>query len=255
MHEIVAASFLDALPFIAIGFCAQLIDGALGMAFGVISNTLLISLGIPPAAASAGVHTVEAFTTAASGVSHILHRNVDWRLFSRLLIPGIAGGVLGAYVLTSISAAAARPLVLAYLTIIGLYLLWRALRHEHSERAPKIIEPLGLIGGFLDAAGGGGWGPVVTSNLLVQGSNPRRTVGTVNTVEFFLTVTISATFISQLGLSTFTIVTGGLLVGGVAAAPFGAIVAKRLPTKTLMLLVGIVLTLTSLYGVVSALLR
>src|SRR6478672_2754910 len=172
-----------------IGFAAQLVDGALGMAYGQISSTLLISLGVPPAAASAGVHTAETFTTAVSGISHTAHRNVDWKLFARLVIPGVIGGILGAYVLTRISAATARPIVLTYLACIGLWLLWRGIMHRHAEKEPKIAEPLGLIGGFLDAAGGGGWGPVVTSNLLVQGGTPRKVIGTVNTAEFFLTAT------------------------------------------------------------------
>ncbi|WP_294392466.1 sulfite exporter TauE/SafE family protein [uncultured Sphingomonas sp.] len=243
------------LPFIAVGFVAQVIDGAMGMAFGVISNTLLISLGVPPAAASAGVHAVETFTTAASGISHVLHRNVDWQLFSRLAIPGIVGGFLGAYVLSNISAGAARPFVFAYLTAIGLYLLWRGLKYPPADKKPKVVAPLGLVGGFLDAAGGGGWGPIVTSNLLVQGASPRRTVGTVNTTEFFLTLTVSATFLAHFGLATFTQAMLGLLIGGIVAAPFGAIIAKRIPAKTLMILVGAVLTLTSLYGVAAALLR
>jgi uncharacterized membrane protein YfcA len=241
------------LPFIAVGFAAQMVDGALGMAFGVISNTLLLSLGVPPAAASAGVHTVESFTTAVSGISHALHRNVNWKLFLRLMIPGVIGGALGAYVLSNIHAETAKPFILAYLTAIGLYLLWRSMHYPPKEKAPKIVEPLGLIGGFLDAAGGGGWGPVVTSNLLVQGSSPRETIGTVNTAEFFLTVTISATFITQLGWEAFSLATLGLLIGGVIAAPFGALLAKRVQPKVLMLLVGIVLTATSLYGLYRAL--
>ncbi|MEZ0243512.1 MAG: sulfite exporter TauE/SafE family protein [Sphingomonas sp.] len=241
------------LPFIAVGFAAQMVDGALGMAFGVISNTLLLSLGVPPAAASAGVHTVETFTTAVSGISHALHKNVNWKLFLRLMIPGVIGGALGAYVLSNIHAETAKPFVLAYLAAIGLYLLWRSRHYPPKEKAPKIVEPLGLIGGFLDAAGGGGWGPVVTSNLLVQGSSPRETIGTVNTAEFFLTATISATFITQLGWEAFTLATVGLLIGGVIAAPFGALLAKRVEAKTLMLLVGIVLTATSIYGLYRAL--
>jgi hypothetical protein len=250
----VSAELLLAIaPFIAIGFAAQLVDGALGMAFGVISSTLLISLGVPPAAASAGVHTVETFTTAASGVSHVIHRNVDWRLFARLVIPGMVGGVLGAYVLTQISADAARPLVLAYLSAIALYLIWRGFRFPPAQKTPRFVAPLGLAGGFLDAAGGGGWGPVVTSNLLVQGSDPRKTIGTVNTAEFFLTVTISATFIAALGWAAFTTATVGLLIGGVLAAPLGAIVAKRVPPKHLLILVGSVLLVTSLYGIWRAL--
>jgi uncharacterized membrane protein YfcA len=242
------------LPFVLVGFAAQLVDGALGMAFGVISNTLLISLGVPPAAASAGVHAVETFTTAASGISHIVHRNVDWQLFRRLALPGVLGGFLGAYVLSSIDAAAARPLVLAYLAAIGLYLLYRGLTHSYPpERQPRFVPALGLVGGFLDAAGGGGWGPVVTSNLLVQGSNPRATIGTVNTTEFFLTATVSATFIAKLGWAAFTHATVGLLIGGILAAPLGAVIAKRLATRALLLLVGVVLVLTSLYGVARAL--
>ena len=244
---------VELLSFIAVGFIAQLIDGALGMAFGVISTTLLVSLGVPPAAASAGVHAAETFTTAASGASHILHRNVNWRLFLRLAIPGVIGGVLGAYVLTQVSAEAARPFVLAYLASIGVYLVWRGVYYPPTHKPPKIVEPLGLAGGFLDAAGGGGWGPVVTGNLLVQGAEPRRTIGTVNTTEFIVTATISATFIATLGWAMFTVATVGLLVGGVLAAPFGAMVAKRARPRVLLVFVGSVLTLSGAYGVWSAL--
>ena len=253
MFDLSAITAADILPFIAIGFAAQMVDGALGMAFGVISSTLLLSLGVPPAAVSAGVHTVETFTTGVSGVSHILHRNIDWKLFARLAIPGVIGGVLGAYVLTQIHADVARPFILAYLTAIGLYLIWRGFHHPPEHKAPKVIEPLGLVGGFLDAAGGGGWGPVVTGNLLVQGAEPRKTIGTVSASEFVLTTTISATFIATLGWAAFTTATVGLLIGGVAAAPLGAFVAKRAPAKALLVLVGVLLTITSLYGVYSAL--
>lgn len=251
-------NLIDLLPYVAVGFAAQLVDGALGMAFGVISSTLLVSvLGVPPATASAGVHIVESFTTGVSGISHALHRNVNWRLFMRLLIPGIIGGVLGAYVLTSLDASVTRPFVMAYLASIGVYLLIRAVRFPPHHREPKIVEPLGLAGGFLDAAGGGGWGPVVTSNLLVQGAQPRTTIGTVNTVEFFLTATISATFLFHIGTEGFTPdfwhPVLGLLAGGIVAAPFGAYFAKRVPTRTLLTLVGVVLTLTSAFSLYRAL--
>jgi uncharacterized protein len=236
-------------PFIAVGFVAQLVDGAVGMAFGVITNTLLVSiLGVPPAQASARVHLVEMFTTAASGISHIFHRNVDWKLFSRLAIPGVIGGILGAYTLANVNAEVAKPFVMAYLSGIGIYLLYRSWGYKHEHRQPKIIAPLGLIGGFLDAAGGGGWGPVVTSNLLIQGTSPRLTVGTVNTTEFFLTVAVSATFITQIGFEAFTVATFGLLVGGIAAAPLGAVLAKRIPPQRLLFIVGVVLTLTSMFS-------
>ncbi len=253
MLDLSTLSPADLLPFIAIGFAAQLVDGALGMAFGVISSTLLLSLGVPPAMASAGVHTVESFTTGVSGASHILHRNVDWRLFGRLVIPGMAGGILGAYVLTQVDASTARPFILTYLTLIGIYLLWRGLKFPPVAKRPKVIEPLGLAGGFLDAAGGGGWGPIVTSNLLVQGGEPRTVIGTVSASEFLLTVTISATFILTLGWEMFTVATVGLLIGGVAAAPLGAFIAKRAPARTLLILVGALLVITSAYGIYNAL--
>ncbi|MBX3566385.1 MAG: sulfite exporter TauE/SafE family protein [Sphingomonas sp.] len=244
----------DLLPFILVGFAAQAVDGALGMAFGVINSTLLVSfLGVPPANASAMVHAVETFTTAASGASHTLHRNVNWKLFRRLVIPGVIGGVLGAYVLSSIDASVAKPFVMTYLAAIGVYLLYRAWRGSVEPREPKIIEPLGLAGGFLDAAGGGGWGPVVTSNLLVQGASPRETIGTVNTAEFFLTATISATFIATLGWAAFTFQTLGILIGGLIAAPTGGWLAKHVPARPLMGMVGGLLTVTSAYTIWNAL--
>jgi uncharacterized membrane protein YfcA len=245
--------FLNLLPFIGVGFAAQIVDGALGMAFGVLSNTLLISLGVAPAAASAGVHTVETFTTAASGISHILHRNVDWKLLARLTIPGMIGAAAGAYLLTQIDGAIAKPFVLGYLTLIGLFLTWRGIRYPPHHKPAKIVEPLGLAGGFLDAAGGGGWGPVVTGNLLVQGAEPRRTIGTVNSAEFLVTLTASITFVAALGFAAFSVATLGLLIGGVLAAPLGAWLVKRIPARPLLVAVGILLTLTSLYGVYRAL--
>ena len=238
------------LPFIAVGFAAQLVDGALGMAFGIISNTALVALlGVPPAVASQRIHVVECFTTALSGISHLLHRNIDGRLFLRLLLPGMAGGIAGAYLLTSLDAGLVKPFVLLYLAGIGVYLLVRGLLYPPELREPRHIAPLGLIGGFLDAAGGGGWGPVVTSNLLIQGADPRKVVGTVNAVEFFLTLTVSATFIWRLGLADLAGATLGILIGGMLAAPLGAFAARRFPPKLMLILVGVVLTLTSAYGV------
>jgi uncharacterized protein len=241
------------LPFIGVGFAAQLVDGALGMAFGVISNTLLVGvIGVPPALASQRVHLVECFTTATSGISHLLHGNIDKMLFFRLLVPGIIGGVLGAYVLSSLDASVVKPFVLLYLSAIGIWLLVRGLLYPPKLKQAKLIAPLGLFGGFLDAAGGGGWGPVVTSNLLIQGADPRKVVGTVNSVEFFLTLTVSIAFILHLGLADVAGPTLGLLIGGVAAAPVGAWAAKRIPVKPMLVLVGAVLTLTSAFGIYSA---
>lgn len=252
MPEFSADQIEAILPFIAIGFFAQLVDGALGMAFGVIANTSLIAMGVPPALASSYVHIIKAFTGGIGGISHILHKNVDWKLCLRLSIAGIIGGVIGAFVLTRIHAEIAKPFVLAYLTAIGIYILWRGLGHHFIERPAKVVEPVGLAGGFLDATGGGGWGPVVTSNLLIQGNNVRMTVGTVNVAEFFLAIAISATFIISLGVNDLSEPVVGLLIGGIVAAPAGAWLTKHIPARPLMILVGTVLILSSLFGIYKA---
>jgi uncharacterized protein len=155
-------------------------------------------------------------------------------------------------VLTQVDAEVARPVILGYLGILAVYLIWRGLRHPVPGRNPRYVAPLGLAGGFLDAAGGGGWGPIVTSNLLAQGGTPRHTVGTVIVAEFFLTVTISATFIATLGWEVFTSATVGLLIGGVLAAPLGGFVAKPAPSKVLLVLIGLVLAVVSAQGIVRA---
>jgi uncharacterized membrane protein YfcA len=248
--DVFGIDLAELLPFILVGFAAQVVDGALGMAFGVITSTLMVGLlGVPPALASQRVHVVECFTTATSGISHLIHRNIDRRLFFRLLIPGVIGGVSGAYLLTSIDGSVIKPFVLIYLAGIGLWLLIRGILYPPKLREAKYVAPLGLLGGFLDAAGGGGWGPVVTSNLLVQGAEPRKVVGTVNSVEFFLTLTISATFIWQIGIADLAGATLGLLIGGVVAAPFGAIAVRYLSPKIILIFVGVALTLTSGYGI------
>ncbi|MBW8295269.1 sulfite exporter TauE/SafE family protein [Sphingopyxis sp.] len=254
MIDLAAIDFSALLPFILIGFAAQLVDGALGMAFGVICNTLLVAvLGVPPATASARIHVVEIFTTGVSGLSHLFHGNIDWPLFWRLLIPGMIGGVLGAYVLTSLDADVVKPFVLGYLVLIGIWLLVRGVLYPPKISKPKVVAPLAVVGGFLDAAGGGGWGPVVTSNLLVQGGEPRKIVGTVNSVEFFLAVAVSIAFIANLGFEEILGPTLGLIIGGVAAAPLGAYMAKRFSPKVMLVMVGVVLTATSAFGLYRAL--
>lgn len=247
-------SWADIATFAAVGFVAQIIDGALGMAFGVISQTMLVSvLGVAPAAASASTHLVEIFTTGTSGASHIWQRNVDWGLFKRLVPFGLVGGATGAYLLSSIDASVAKPYIMLYLSGIGFYLLWRAIRLSKPRfEDPRFTRPLALAGGFLDAAGGGGWGPVVTSNLLVQGGDPVRVIGTVNTAEFLLSLTVSISFIATLGFTAFGAVTVGMILGGVVAAPFGAVIAKRIPPRWLLLAVSLVLISTSLFSVAKA---
>ena len=162
----------------AIGFLAQMIDGALGMAFGVVSTTAMLSMGMPPAQASAIVHTAEIFTTGASATSHYYHRNIDWRLVIRLGIAGVAGAILGAWVLSNVDAAIMRPFVAAYLILVGIFILLKAWKTPPGRDAPAPwVGPIGFVAGFLDASGGGGWGPVTTSALIGSGHAPRLTVG------------------------------------------------------------------------------
>lgn len=246
--EFLWASWDDLLPFIAIGFAAQLIDGALGMAFGAIANTLLVGyMGIPPAQASYKVHVIKCFTTGVSGMSHAFAGNVDRRLFLRIAIPGTIGGALGAYGLTQVDGEAVKPFVFGYLALLGLVLVLKGIHGTFAKRAPRAIAPLGFAGGVLDAIGGGGWGPVVSSGLMLQGVEPRKVIGTVNSAEFFIAVVISVAFLSQFGLGKLAGATLGLLIGGVIAAPLGAIAAKYLPTNVMLVLVGIVLSATTVY--------
>ena len=196
---------------------------------------------------------VEIFTTGASGTSYIWQRNIDWGLFKRLAPFGVLGGIIGAFLLSNIDASAARPFVMIYLAAIGIYLLVRAIRlPKPSFEDPKVTRPLALAGGFLDAAGGGGWGPVVTSNLLVQGGDPRKVIGTVNATEFLLTLSISIAFVATIGFAAFTVATLGLIIGGVLAAPLGAIIVKRIRPRPLLCAVGVVLLSTSLFTVARA---
>jgi hypothetical protein len=246
-------SWLDLAPFVAIGFAAQLVDSALGLAFGFVSNALLMLLGLPPAAATAATHSVESFTSGVSGLSHAAQRNIDWRLFARLVLPGIVGGLIGVWALTSIAADLIRPFLFVYMTAIGVYLLWRGLRRPHLYRRMRFVGSLGLAGGLVDASGGG-WGPVVTGNLLAQGMTPRMAIGTANAAEFFVTVTIMAALLGSLGLENFVTAAIGLMIGGVVAAPVGAYLTRRIPTSPLTLLVGAVLIVIGLYGLVSLML-
>src|SRR5262245_50894937 len=171
------------------------------MAFGLISTTALLSLGVPPAHASAAVHTAEVVTTGASGVAHLLHRNIHRRLFLTLGAAGVLGGVLGAYVLSHIDGRAIRPFVAAYLLVIGMLILLKAARLAPTNEDAKVeyAAPLGLVGGFLDAVGGGGWGPMVTSTLIGSGHAPRKVIGSVNAAEFFVTIAVATTFFIELG--------------------------------------------------------
>lgn len=244
----------DFLLFLAVGFAAQMIDGALGMAYGVSATTVLLSLGTPPAVASASVHVAEVFTTGASGFAHWRLGNVDKRLLWRLALPGMVGGGLGAYALTSFPGEKLAPFVSAYLFIMGcviLYKAWRLQKGPARELPMNRVPILGFVGAFLDAAGGGGWGPIVASSLLGSGGKPRLVIGSVNLAEFFVTAVISATFVLSIGLELWLVI-AGLIVGGVIAAPIAARLAKSVPDKPLMLIVGVVVMILSLRGLVAA---
>jgi uncharacterized membrane protein YfcA len=242
----------DFLLFVAVGLVAQMVDGAIGMAYGVTSTTVLLSFGITPATASACVHAAETFTTGASGLSHWKLGNVDRKLVLRLAVPGMIGGALGAYVLSNLPGDAIRPYVSAYLLVLGLVILWKAV-HKPPDHGPppSTVAPLGFIGGLLDSLGGGGWGPIVTSTLIGQGGVPRFTIGSVNLAEFFVTLTISITFLLTIGLDLWPII-AGLVLGGVIAAPFAAYTTKHLPDRVLMIIVGAVVVLLSLRGILQA---
>lgn len=230
----------DLLGYAAIGFLAQLVDGALGMAYGVTATSLLLSAGLPPALASATVHAAECFTTGASAASHHAFGNIDRTLFKRLLLPGVAGAAVGAYLLSALPGEAMRPWVAGYLLAMGLVILVKAAREFPPRRVTSHLRPLGFFGALIDALGGGGWGPLVASTLLARGHEFHLTVGSVNAVEFFVALTASATFVLTIGLGHWSIVLG-LALGGVVAAPLGAWLVKRVPKKPMMMLAGVLI--------------
>jgi len=233
------------LFFVLVGFVAQMIDGALGMAYGVSSNALLLGFGLPPAAASASVHMAEVVTTGVSGISHHLFGNIDRKVIKSLVLPGVIGGVAGAYLLTTIPVDIIKPVVSVYLVTMGIVILMKGFLKPAVTPAETPLIPLGLAGGFLDAIGGGGWGPVVTTTLVARGNLPRYTVGSVNAAEFFVATAQSITFILTIGITHWQIVLG-LLIGGAAAAPLAAYAARRLPARLMMNMVGVLIILISL---------
>lgn len=238
---------------VAVGFLAQAIDGALGMAYGVTSTTFLLSAGATPAMASASVHIAEVFTTGASGLAHARLGNVNKKLFVRLLAPGIVGAVLGAVLVTQVDGKVLKPFISAYLFGMGLYILskaWRRVRARRDE--PRHVGKLALFGGFVDAAGGGGWGPVVTTTLVGSGHDPRSTIGSVNFAEFFLALAGALSF-TLLAVTGVWLLVAGLVLGGLFAAPLAAVTTKKLDARVLMVLVGVLISALSLFNLYKAL--
>jgi uncharacterized protein len=236
---------LDILLFAAIGFFAQLIDGALGMAFGIIASMSLIATGAPPAIASAAVHAAEIVTTGVSAASHIWNRNIDRKLFLRLVLTGAAGGAVGAYVLTGLPEQVVKPIVTVYLACMAVLIFMRVLgRKQKRWRPPTPV--IGAIGGFLDAIGGGGFGPLATSTLVATGDAPRPAVGSVNLAEFFIAITVSVTFLTQLDLERYGKLVIGLVIGGTLAAPMAGYLLRVMSTRVALLLVGTIVASLSM---------
>lgn len=239
--------------FAAVGFAAQIVDGALGMAFGVISSTLLLSIGTPPVVASASVHAAKVFTGTASALSHIGQGNVRWSLFWPLALGGVIGGVVGGVFLTSVDGDLIRPWVLGWLALMGAIILVRSARDIRLRHvAIRGAAPLGLVGGFLDALGGGGWGPTVTTALVSAGEPPRQAVGSGNAAEAVVAMAVSTTFIVALAsghwrdvneLRQYGTAVIGLITGGVIAAPLAARIARVLPIRPFARLIGLLILL------------
>jgi uncharacterized membrane protein YfcA len=244
------------LLFAGVGVIAQLIDGSLGMAYGVSSNSLLMALGLQPKIATSCVKYAETGTTLVSGISHLAFKNVDKRLFLGLVFTGAASGVVGAYLLTEFPGDYVKPVVSLYLLVMAVRILLKVRNGRRVAETEKearhfsnpVLAVLGAIGGFFDAIGGGGWGPIVTTTLVGGGHEPRYAIGSVNTAEFFVTVAQAVTFVSIVGFTEFWPVIVGLLGGGVIAAPFAAWVCKKVPPKVMLILVGCLIFITSSYS-------
>jgi uncharacterized membrane protein YfcA len=233
--------------FVLGGFIAQMIDGALGMAYGVSASTFLLSFGVPPAAASASIHTSEIFTSGVSGLMHLKFQNVNKKLFKTLLLPGIVGAALGAYILSSLETYnyIMKPAIACYTLYLGVVIIRKAVVGVKSRINTKKIPGLAVFGGFMDSVGGGGWGPIVSSTLIAGGRHPRYTIGSVNLAEFFVALASSVTFLLVIGLSHWQII-AGLILGGVIAAPIAAYLSSKIPVKKLMIIVGVVVILVSI---------
>ena len=241
------SSFLNGF---IIGVIAQTIDGSIGMAYGVTATTFLLSQGVSPAVASSSIHISEIFTTGASGLSHWRLDNINKKLFLNLVFPGVAGGLIGVLILTNIDGQILKPWIAIYLMIMGIYIILKAFKKNilTTKINSKKITPLAFTGGMIDAVGGGGWGPVVTTTLLSSGHEPKKTIGSVNSAEFFITTTTGLSFAIFIGINNPETIFG-LISGGLLIAPFAAKITTKLPTKLIMLIVGILITSLSMITV------
>ncbi|QQG37060.1 MAG: sulfite exporter TauE/SafE family protein [Micavibrio aeruginosavorus] len=241
----------DILLYVAAGFLAQLVDGSLSMAYGLTASSLLLTSGLPAATVSATVHAAECFTTGASALSHRGFGNIDKSLFRKMVMPAVAGAIIGAYTLSALPVGTLRPLIAVYLALMGAIIIYKAWMDFPSKRVTGHLGPLGFFGALIDAIGGGGWGPIVASNLAARGHDIRTTVGTVIAVEFFVTIAASATFLLTMGLHHLDIILA-LAGGGVLAAPLGAYFVKKVPIKPFMVFVGLFIITLGTYNFLKA---
>ncbi len=245
----------DFVIFLLVGVFAQLVDGTLGMGYGATSTSFLLSFGVNPATSSMAVHVAEMFTTGASAISHYKFKNISKQLVLNLIIPGVVGSILGAYLLADvIDGNVIKPYIAVYMIILALIIIVKGLRKNIIEKDTnkKQLGILAVFGGFMDAIGGGGWGPIVTSTLMGRGGNPRYIIGSVNTAEFAVSFASGITFILFDGISGWRVI-AGLIIGGVIAAPIGAYFVNKIPRKPITVLVGLLLIFLSLRTLVKLL--
>jgi len=236
------------LWMLVVGFCAQMVDGALGMGYGVISTTLLLSGGLNPAVISGSIHTAEMFSSGASGFSHYRFGNVNMKLFKTLLFPGVAGAIVGALLLGYAGENYSqwiRPVISVYTLLLGIRILIIAFQEKKKPQKVKRAGWLAGAGGFLDSFGGGGWGPLVTSTLISKGRTPKYVIGSVSLAEFFVTMASAVTFFVILGVSHWQSILG-LICGGVLAAPLAALLVGKLPLKKMFIGVSVIVIISSL---------
>lgn len=240
--------FASLAIYVALGAFAQLIDGALGMAYGLISTSALLATGAPPAIASASVHAAEIATTGLAAGSHAWNRNIDWKLFRRLAPAGVAGGLVGAHLLVGLPEQPVRIFIVVYLAAMSALVIWRLVAQDRARKFKVSPIPIGLGGGFFDALGGGGWGPMVTSTLIAKGDEPRRAIGSVSASEFFVTIAVSVMFLFSLDLTEYGTIVLGLIIGGAMAAPFAGLLARVLPQRLLIGMVAAVIVVLTIYN-------
>ncbi|CAM3970126.1 sulfite exporter TauE/SafE family protein [Flavobacterium branchiophilum] len=236
----------DFLIFFLIGIGAQLVDGMLGMGYGATSTSFLMAYGVPPAISSTGVHVAEMFTTGASAISHHRFGNINKKLVKNLLIPGVIGATIGAYLLSDvIDGKMIKPFIAVYMMVLAIVIIARSMQTTIIKKKTKKLGILAIFGGFMDAVGGGGWGPIVTSTLLGRGRNPRYTIGSVNAAEFAVSFASGITFMMFGGIEGWQVILG-LILGGVLAAPLAAYLVNKIQRKPMMVAVGILIIILSL---------